>query len=366
MSGAHTLYGSDISLFSGKARAYLRWKGIDFEEVPASMAVYKDIIVPRVGFPVVPIVVTPDDQTLQDTTVIIDHFEQSIGGPSVYPQGPRQKLAALLLEIYGDDWLVIPAMHYRWSYNKDWAIEQFGKNSLPNASRDEQIALGQKLSERFRGFCLPLGITEKSIAAIETSYTELLAELDAHFLMHPFLFGSRPSIGDYGLIGPLYAHLYRDPASRDTMERHGPNVARWVERLHEPSEPLAGEFFDHDVVPETLLPVLRRMMREQLPVLASTVLKLEHWFGENPNADIPRGIGFHEYVIGDMVENRVIMTYSQWLFQRAVDFYASLTGDERGAADELLDDTGGEGIRQIEIRNRVALRDFKLVRETVA
>lgn len=28
----YLLYGSEMSYFSGKARAYLRWKGIDFEE----------------------------------------------------------------------------------------------------------------------------------------------------------------------------------------------------------------------------------------------------------------------------------------------------------------------------------------------
>ena len=35
--------------------------------------------------------------------------------------------------------------------------------------------------------------------------------LDRHFASHRFLFGDRPSLGDYGLIGPLYAHLGRDP-----------------------------------------------------------------------------------------------------------------------------------------------------------
>ena len=30
---------------------------------------------------------------------------------------------------------------------------------------------------------------------------------------------SRPSIGDFGLVGPLYAHQYRDPASGDLITK---------------------------------------------------------------------------------------------------------------------------------------------------
>ncbi len=362
MTDTYKLYGQDISLFTGKARAYMRWKNIPFEEIRSTMAEYQATIVPRVGYPIIPIVVTPEDETLQDTTVIIDWFEERLGGPSVYPDTPKQKLAALLLEIYGDDWLVIPAMHYRWQYNRDWAMAQFGKNSMPESSEADQLALGEKISEKFRGFCLPLGITEETAPAVEKSYETLLQELDAHFAVHPYLFGTRPSIGDYGLIGPLYAHLYRDPASRDIMEKYGPNVARWVERMQTPPEPLSGEFLPGDEVPETLLPVLKRMMHEQLPVLSSTVAHLEKWLEDNPEADIPRGIGFHEFSVEGVTGTRVIMTYTQWMLQRALNFYRELDGSDKKAADDLLTAIDGTAMTDIHISKPVSFENFRLVR----
>ncbi len=85
-----------------------------------------------------------------------------------------------------------------------------------------------------------------------------------------FSSGTRPSIGDFGLYGPLYAHQYRDPVSGALMKRIAPNVARWVERMSKPPRPKGGEFLANDDVPATLMPVLARIMREYLPVLLAT------------------------------------------------------------------------------------------------
>ena len=131
--------------------------------------------------------------------LIIDHFEASEDGPPVYPETPRQHLASLLLEVFGDEWLVIPAMHYRWNYNEEWVYGEFGKVALPDASAADQYEAGKARGAAFKGFVPALGINEATIPAIEASYEALLVDLNAHFLRHPFLFGTRPSIGDFGL-----------------------------------------------------------------------------------------------------------------------------------------------------------------------
>ena len=112
-----TLFGAPLSLYSGKARSYLDWKGVDYIEKLPVDPVFISEVLPAVGRSVIPVVRLGDGTILQDTTVIIDHFEATEPGPSIYPQTPRQRLAALLLECFGDEWLVIPAMHYRWNYN---------------------------------------------------------------------------------------------------------------------------------------------------------------------------------------------------------------------------------------------------------
>ena len=67
-------------------------------------------------------------------------------------QDPRQHLTALLLEVFGDEWLKIPAMHYRWNRNTDWIIEQFGRLSNPHATAEEVRAIEKTC--RSADFCL--------------------------------------------------------------------------------------------------------------------------------------------------------------------------------------------------------------------
>lgn len=356
----HILYGAPLSLYSGKARAYLDWKNIDYREMLATPDIHRDVIIPHVGRSVIPVVQTADGTILQDTTRIIDHFEQSEGGPSIYPDTPRQRLAALLLETFGDEWLVIPAMHYRWNYNEEWVYGEFGKTAAPNAAPEEQYAVGQKAGQRFRGFVPMLGISEATIPAIEQSYETLLADLNAHFSGHDFLFGSRPSIGDYGLIGPLYAHNYRDPESGKIMERLAPQVAAWVRRMVEVQTPLSGTFLTDDDIPGTLLPILQRMMDEQLPYLERVAAMLEDWLAENPDTELPRAVGMADFTIEGVTGQRIAVPFSLWMLQRALDFYASLEDPDKRECDKLLEQIGGAELLDLSSSPRLTFENHVL------
>ncbi|NVD29191.1 glutathione S-transferase [Parasphingorhabdus flavimaris] len=358
---AHKLYAAPLSLYSGKARAYLDWKGVDYEEILSSTDVYKRIIVPKVGRPVIPVMETEEGETLQDTTLIIDHYEATIGGPSVYPETPKQRLAALLLELFGDEWLVIPAMHYRWNYNEEWVYGEFGATAAPDASKEEQLAIGRERGANFKGFCPVLGINPQTIPAIEAGYEALLADLDAHFSVHDYLFGSRPSIGDYGLIGPLYAHLYRDPASGAIMKRLAPRVAAWVERMVDVQAPLSGEFLPNDEVPETLIPVLERMMDEQMPFLQTTADMLASWSEANPETELPRAVGMAEFTIEGVSGQRIAAPFSLWMLQRALDYYRGLEGGDKSAADEFLSTVNGAStFRNFTMERPLRFENFRL------
>jgi glutathione S-transferase len=272
---SYTLYGSPISYFTGKVRAYLDWKGLPYEEEQATAEIYRAVVLPRVGFPVIPVLVSDAGETLQDSTDIIETLEQRHGAPSILPAGPLQRLAAALLELYGDEWLVIPAMHYRWHHNRDFALRAFGALNAPQATPEEQLEIGTRRASPFAQAAVLLGAATPAMqAAIERSYEDLLAELDAHFAQHAYALGGRPSMADFGLYGPLYAHQYRDPASGALMHRLAPHLVQWVQRLERPTAPGTGEFLADDEVPATLAPVLRRQMREQMPVLADSAQRL--------------------------------------------------------------------------------------------
>ena len=339
------LIGHEFSLYSGKARAYLRHKQIPFVE--SATPEDRDLIDQHIGRRVIPVVVTADGEYVQDTTQIIDYFERLYPERSVYPDGPWQRLVSLLFEVYGDEWLVLPAMHYRWHFKRQnlaYVLKNFGDIFKPSWPRLLRPIGGLPKAMLFATFYKPvMGRSRGNIVEIEKSYESFLDDFNRHLEDHPFLLGSRPGIGDFGLVGPLYAHLYRDPYPGRLMRRRAPNVAQWVERMQRPTE-FGGGFLADDEVPESLYPLLRRMFVEQLPVLVDTLRRVGRWASEHPDAQrIPRFIGKHEFILGNVKTTRRVMPFAQWMFQRPLAHYHSMSAPQKARIDPILDELGGLG-----------------------
>jgi glutathione S-transferase len=337
------LIGHDFSLYSGKARAYLRHKQIPFVE--GVTAADRQLVQERVGRRVIPVVVTAEGDCVQDTTQIIDYFENLYPERSVYPEGSWQKLVAMLFEVYGDEWLVLPAMHYRWHFkrqNLGYVLRNFGNIIKPGWPSWLRPIGGLPAAMIFGNLYKPImGRSRRNIKEVENSYESFLDDFNRHLEEHEFLLGGRPCIGDFGLIGPLYAHLYNDPYPGKLMRERAPNVARWVERMQHPDN-FDGEFLDNDEVPDTLLPMLKRMFDEQLPVLVDTLHRIGKWAGEHPDAKgIPRFIGKHEFKLGEVKATRCVMPFSQWMFQRPLTHYQSLSDQQKTRIDPMLEQLGG-------------------------
>jgi len=360
----HQLIGAQVSLYTGKVRAYLDYKAIPYVEVAARREIYRDVIVPRTGVRFIPVLISDDDVAVQDSCAIIDFLEARYPEAGVYPEGPVQRWVALLLQAYADEWLVIPAMHYRWNVpeNRAFAIEEFGRLSVPDASPDEQRAIGERLAGPFAGALPSLGIHAENAAEIETSYAHFLMDFEVHLALHPYLLGTRPSIADFAFYGPLYAHLYRDPASGRLIKEHAPRVADWVERMRAPV-PRWGKFFTNDDVPITLLPFLARMFLEFGPVLANTLRRLASFVPEPRDAALPRSLGTHAFRLGEVVSERSISPFNVWRWQRAYDEYRVLDGEARERADALLDAVGGRELMQLPIVPRLARKQNRLYLE---
>lgn len=323
---AFILYGAEFSLYSGKVRSYLRKKGLTFEERLSTLKVYQSFIIPRTGVRFIPVVQTPDDQVYQDTTVIIDEMEKRFPQHSVYPRSVKQGLVSLLLELYGDEWLIIPAMHYRWHYkqqNARFIYRQFGQLITPRAPEFVQRFLGKRLGKKFKNAVKKLGVTEQNYKAIEKSYLSFLNDLNNHFSQHDYLLGSKPCIADFGFMGPLYAHLYRDPAPAKIMRDKAPAVVNWIERMNNDCPALhSGSFLNDDHIPPTLIPILKRMTKEQMPVIKDTDEKLSQWHQHNLEPkNIPLMIGQHQFQVEGVEEQRAILPYCLWMFRRVINFY---------------------------------------------
>ena len=357
---SYTLYGTQDSYYTGKVRAYLRYKNIPFTEIPVDDTITKEILIPRTGSHFIPVVITSDDLAISDSTDIINVLEQRFPESPVLPSSPRQCLVAHLFELYGDEWFLLPAMHYRWHHNFDYTVKRWGREMAPELSEAEQWAIAKPQVEHFSGLCVPLGITETTIPAIEAWYEEFLGLFDTHLQQHDYLLGSRPCIGDYGLMGSLYAHLYQDPASGELMKRIAPNVAAWVERMNDP-QVLGGEFLADDEIPVTLLPMLKHLFAEQFPVIADTVGQLADWLDLNPGEPIPRMLGSHKFKVHGVEGERAILTYVQWMWQHPLFFYQGLDGEDKAVVDDLLNEVGGYEAMQMQLRHVLTRKDGQLV-----
>ena len=103
-------HGADVSYFSGKVRPAFPHKGLWVREVMPDILEIKR----RTGLNYFPVVETPDGETWQDRSEILDHLESIHPNAPLIPTSPVQRIVAYLIELYGDEMGILPAMHYRW------------------------------------------------------------------------------------------------------------------------------------------------------------------------------------------------------------------------------------------------------------
>lgn len=366
MNLPYVLYGAEVSYYAAKARACLVHKRLPFVERLATRAVFDTEILPRVGWPVIPVLVTPRNETVQDTSDMVDLLETRHPEPAVVPSAPVLRVLSYLLELLGDEWLKMPALHYRWTYNRDFAVTEFGRNNDPDKSPEEQRRIGEKIAARFEGWLGPLGVNESTIPAIEASYHEMLARLDQHLAVMPFLLGHQPTLGDFAFFGPLYAHQYRDPASGKELRLRAPRVCGWIERLRAGVPP--GPVPDGPRAPATLVPVVRHLLRDFVPILVNEVGALQRWLVDHPEVEeLPRTFGTHTVALGRgtpwlVTTERALFSYDQWMLQRLLDAIDTTPAPARAAVADMLEACGATPLASLTLRTRLERRAFRLVR----
>ncbi len=356
----YTLYGSEMSYFSGKARAYLHWKGVEFTEIAPGPAIMKNEIIANIGWPVIPVLKTPDGDYVQDTSDIIAHFEKPGGDMQALPGTPLQLLVTYLLQLFADEWMTLPAMHYRWNHNEEWIYSEFGKNAAPDGTPEEQYEAGKAVGQRFRSFVPMLGITEETAPGVEMAYEQFLSDFSAHLEKLPYLLGTRASYADFALIGPLYAHQYRDKMTGEHMKRTAPKVADYVERVIS-GEGKTGELIPNDDVPRTLLPILKVALGEHVPVLTATIDLFNTWAETAaPRTEVPRGLGMVPFATGGHAGMIAARTFSLLRLQDALDAYQLMLPSDKRRADAMLSAVDAESFKTLRIDPRVTRRNYKL------
>lgn len=359
------LYGAPASPFATKVRAYFRHKNIPFVEYLPSAGAITKVIRPRTGKMMIPIVITPQDQCLQDSSCIIEHFEERFPQNSIYPTSPKQQLVASLLECFGDEWLVNAAMHYRWDFKQSnlwFLINDLGKITTNNAPKIIHPFVGLLpyfvISRTARNL---LGLNPGICTGVEKSFNQLIVDLDNHFKAYPYLLGERPSIADYSLCGVFAGCFFRDPHPKKILQRKTPNLIKWIKRVHDQEDARYGDFLPNDEVPASLIPVLKIMAKEQFPVLLATGARIDQWVQQHPERkSFPRVIGEIEFTVEGNVGKRKVLPYPYWMFQRSLQIYNQTQGQERDKLDQLLNEINGEEAFRNQAITELSYQNYKL------
>lgn len=327
------LFGMPGSLYTARARSYLIKQHHDFEEaIPADPD--WPAVTQQTGRWIIPVLVTAAGDVVQDGVAIIDHLEAKGVRRSAEPETPVHRAIAHLFELFGGEGLLRPAMHYRWNFDSEnlaFLRADFVAALMPAADTATGDAVFAAASGRMRKAGASFGVSPATAPVIEASYADWLRLLDVHLADYPYLLGGRPTRGDYGLIGPLYAHLARDPVPANLMKTGYPNVWRWVERMNSPQALLDGHaargeaLIAEDAVPATLAALLGFIAEDFLPELAAHVAFANEWLAARPELvtgtnglDNPgaRAIGAARFEWRGHEITTMVMPYRFWLLER--------------------------------------------------
>jgi glutathione S-transferase len=255
MPNAYRIIGAEISPYSVKVRSWFRYKGVPHQWLlrnADNQAEYQKYA----KLPIIPLVVTPDGQGIQDSTPIIDRLEPSFPPPSIHPPEAVAAFVSVLLEEFGDEWGNKWMFHYRWAREVDQiaCAGRIARMMAPTADEKQIAAAIAGVRERMVSRVWFVGSSAQTAPQIEDSFCDTIAILDAHLASRRYLFGARPSFGDFGMWGQLY-EAWTDPTPGALIEGRAPNLLAWIHRMLWPRAEC--EFEPWAALEPTLMPLLQ-------------------------------------------------------------------------------------------------------------
>ena len=371
----YILYGMQASLYTGKARAYMRRNRIAVTERGAGHPDYTGKIFPHINRFIMPVVVAPDGEIIQDGTDILDYLEgQGLGHEPLYPEDPVLRAVAHIFELFGNEGLLRPAMHYRWNFddvNLDFLKISFADVFPAHMDAAGRAVMFDHASGKIRKAGAAFGVSPETHAKIEESYAEFLSLLNAHLKETYYVLGDRPTIADYGLFNPLYAHLARDPAPAHLMKTTAPYVWNWVERMNRPEQlqehtmdnPPAG-LFAADTLPESLKHLMTYISEEYSAEFTAHVEFAENWLSEKAGAaeddgkPPARSLGFAAFKWRGQEISTVVMLYRFYLAQRLWNHHDASSKAEQASIRKLFSAAGLEDFLDKRPSRRVIRKDY--------
>lgn len=229
----YKLYGALGSPYSMKLRALLRYRRIPHLWVDG--AATREAL-GQVRAPVIPVLQYPDGHYDNDSTPVLYDLEERHAERRVVPDDPAQAFIAHLLEDFADEWLTKAMFGYRWLEEIDQI--QMSRWLAFDNMKGGGLEQSQHFAEQFRarqvGRMALVGCTHENFPLIEASTRAVLAALEAHVVNRHCLFGTRPSLAEFGIYGQL-SQLGTDPTPQAMMRADYPYTYRWLAHIDDMS-----------------------------------------------------------------------------------------------------------------------------------
>lgn len=234
---SYRLLGGPGSPYSLKMRAVLRYRRIPhIWRVPPGFFLEGPEI-KATGKRMIPVMQLPEGTWWADTTpMILALEERHPDARSVLPDDPVQSFLARLIEDFADELLVLAMFDYRWNEEVD---QEFCSRrqiagwlgAMPRDKLDDLVAAFRKRQTMLLAL---LGDRALNRPLLQDIYARVLQAIEAQLEVQRFLFGSRPSIAEFGLFGQL-SQMAIDPTASQIMRREAVRTYQWVQDLDDAS-----------------------------------------------------------------------------------------------------------------------------------
>ncbi len=217
----YVVYGWQRSYFTHKLMAALHFYGADWE-FRAKTRDNADEIRQRSATHQIPVLHTPENWMLGDTTPILRMLDHRFAGREMFPGGELGVLVHVLEE-YFDEWIARTTVHWRWNYPENHELLSMDAAGGDAAFANSFVEWGAKV-------CRATGVSsETQKREAEKEYHRIMHSAELQLAKTRYLLGDCPTAVDCIVLAGLRAHFLYDPAPRRALYERYPVIVKWVE-----------------------------------------------------------------------------------------------------------------------------------------